>query len=109
LARSVLDSDTQAASIGVEHTLIDDTTHSGSVLDGYVDVSNLAAGDAVDITVYMMLLSGGLAIAYKDTFIGVQDKKIIYIPSVTEPAEYKLTLKQTTGTGRNFDWIVFKT
>jgi hypothetical protein len=114
MTRSVLLSGTQAAVIGTEHVLKDDTSNEGHVLDAAVDLSNLASGDIVELRVYAKLLSGGtLHRAYYARFSDSQDvtssykNLVIYIPAMTEMKEWELTLKQTAGTGRNFDWTIY--
>jgi hypothetical protein len=115
LTRTVLASGTQAATVGTEHTLRDETGSEGNVLDAIVDLGNMASGDTVEIRVYMKALSGGtIHRAYYQKFVGSQDDEgnlkspIIYVPATTATSEWKLTLKQTAGTGRNYDWTIYK-
>jgi hypothetical protein len=116
MARTILDQGTQTATVGTEHTIKDDTTYSGSVLDAYVDLANMQAGDVVELRIYVKLrtistLHAIYYATYADEQIDEGNYKlpVVYIPGITEPAEWKLTLKQTTGTGRAYDWIVYRT
>jgi acetyl-CoA carboxylase carboxyltransferase component len=95
-------------------TVTDQTSSQGYVLDGVIDLRNMASGDTVEIRVYVMAISGGtLSRAYYQRFVNVQDdvtnykSPLVYIPAMTATTEWKLTLKQTAGTARNFDWAVY--
>ena len=59
MARTVVSSGTQTATINTEHVLLDDTTHEGKVYDAMIDMANLTTGDVVEIRVYAKLLVGG--------------------------------------------------
>jgi|SRR5579871_4686553 len=99
---------TQAATISTEHTLLDLTT--SKVFVPFVDLGNLASGDTVEIRVYTKVKSGGtLNCIYFASFTDAQSSNgglvQVGIP-VPSDHEWKFTLKQTAGTGRNFDWKV---
>ena len=111
MARAIVNSGTQTATIGTEHTIRDETANEGEVFDAIIDLGNMVAGDTTEIRVLVKGLSGGtLRRAYYDKRVGAQDDEpnrkspIIYVPAMTVMKEWKLTLKQTAGTGRNFDW-----
>jgi len=113
LARQIVASGTQTATIGTEHVLRDETASEGKVLDALIDIGNLAAGDALEIRVLTKVLTGGtIRRAYYQNFVNAWDVEaqgkspVIYVPAMTATTEWKLTLKQTVGTGRNFDWKV---
>ena len=113
MGRSILASGTQTATIDTEHTLLDETASEGKVLDALIDLANMVSGDTLELRVYVKALTGGtLRRAYYQKFVGSQDSEailkspIIYVPAVTATTEWKLTLKQTAGTGRAFDWKV---
>jgi hypothetical protein len=114
MARSVLASGTVTATVGSEVTVTDQTGSQGHVLDGVLDLRNLASGDTVEIRLYVMALSGGtLSRAYYQKFTNAQDdvgnqkSPVLYIPAMTAAYEWKLTVKQTAGTARTFDWAVY--
>lgn len=96
---------TQTATVGTEHTL--DTPATGGTYELAVDCSNLAAGEAVEIRAYRKVLSGGTAkVAWKGTvdYFGAQINPVVLMPPIPMPYGGKFTLKQLSGTGRNFDW-----
>lgn len=114
MTRTVKSSGTQTATISTEHTLLDTTADEGFIFDAAIDLGNMVAGDTVEIRVYAKLLTGGtLRRVYYAIFTGTQDDEpnqkslIIYVPAMTVAKEWKMTLKQTAGTGRNFDWTVY--
>ncbi len=116
MARTVVTggSGTQTATIGTEHTLKDETANEGAVYDASIDLGNMVSGDTVEIRVYAKLLTGGtLRRVYYEKYVGAQDDEpnrkspIVYVLAMTVMKEWKLTLKQTAGTGRAFDWTIY--
>lgn len=100
-----VDNGTQVASVSTEHTLSTRTAARTYVL--LVDLSNLAAGDTVEIRAKLKVLSGSsVRQAYVETFTGEQvDDVFVSIPIPTAHS-CSFSLKQTAGTGRSFDWSV---
>lgn len=96
---------TQTATISTEHTLATPTTAKTRVLT--VDLSNLVAGDQVELRIKKKVLTGGTALlAAYATFTGPVNTVVADSVPVICPYGATLTLKQTAGTGRNFDWTV---
>lgn len=100
---------TQTAVIGTEHTLA--TVTSPNTLQLLVDVANMTSAsgtdDRLEIREYVKVLSGGTERLVKTyTITGAQSELVAYTPPRGETVSIKYTLKQTQGTGRNFDWRV---
>jgi hypothetical protein len=98
-------SGTQTATIGTTHTLATPTAGKTYVL--MVDLTNLVAGDVLDIFLQGKVLSTStFKNVYSPTFAGPQSDP--YFMSVPVPAVngVQFQLKQTAGTGRAFDWSV---
>jgi hypothetical protein len=115
MTRTVVDSGTQSCSIGTEHALLDETAAEGEVYDAKLDLGNAASGDTFEIRLYEKILSAGtLRRTYYAKYVDSQDDEasfkspVIYVPAVTVAKEWKLTIKQTAGTGRDVDWAVYK-
>lgn len=103
----------QVATVTTEHTLLDVAVAGTFTL--HVDLSVLLAGDAVELRVYQIVLTGGFRrVAYIATFIGVQPTDGLIAISVpisnelTDAGSLRFTLKQTFGTSRTFPWKVLK-
>jgi hypothetical protein len=114
MTRSVVASGTQTAVIGTEHVLRDETGNEGKAFDAHIDLGNMVAGDTLELRVYTKAITGGtLRRAYYAKYVDSQDSEpayrspIVYIPALTVAKEWKLTLKQTAGTGRTFDWTIY--
>lgn len=114
MTRTVKASGTQTATINTEHSLQDTTADEGAIFDAAIDLGNMVAGDVVEIRVKAKLLTGGTKRrVYYASFTDNQDDEgnlkslICYVPAMTVAKEWELTLKQTAGTGRNFDWVIY--
>lgn len=96
----------QTATIGVEHTLAT-ITDLGSYVSS-VDISNTAAGDEGVIRVYKKVrASSSSELIYPARFSHISKiSNIIESIPVRSNHEYILTLEQTAGTGRSYDWEV---
>lgn len=113
MAVTAFASGTQAASIGTEHFLAN--VNEAGVYTFHVDTVNIAAGDALELRVYQMILTGGTArVAYFVMYSGAQstdDLIKISVPisnELTDAQSLRFSLKQTYGTGRNYPWKVLK-
>lgn len=100
---------TQAATIGVEHTLASITTAGTYQL--LVDTSNMADGDTLELRIDVDIRSGATTRTmfysiYKDAQ-GVDDA-IKISPPVPAPFRFAATLLQVTGTGRNYIWSIYE-
>lgn len=94
---------TQAATISTEHTLSTQAVAGTYVL--MVDTTNMVNGDVLELRVKAKTLTGGSALqVVMGTYSNVQADPVKV--SIPVPSVYSLTatLKQTAGTGRNFDW-----
>lgn len=113
MAVTVDASGTQTAVIGTEHTL--DTIAGPGVYQFFVDTTNLAAGDVVELRVKKPVLNSGTVVTFMyGMFAGVQppeDKGKMSDPFLVDGAAGAcvVTLKQILGTGRAFPWSVLAT
>jgi len=86
---------------GSEQTVIE-TTGLGRIA-GFIDLTVLASGETVIITEYVLL--GGWKPYQEENYTG--PNKILYILSREGPG-FKVTLRQTSGTMRNFQYYFTK-
>lgn len=70
-----------------------------------IDLSNMADGDLVTVTVYLKDAQFGTYVKYvANEYDGVQDEALYYLAFL--PAYgIKVTIQQTTGTYKSFDWV----
>lgn len=102
----VLASGTQSATVTTEHTLSSAFT-TANRYKLMVDMSNMVAGDIVEIRVYQKVLSGSTeAVQILETFGHAQVEPVKEFGPFDSEHSIKFTLKQTDGTSRNFDWSV---
>lgn len=98
---------TSALVVGTETTLATDTTNATFVPQ--VDTSNMVLGDVLEIRVYAITLNGGaLTQVWKGTYQHSQINPVKVAPPVASDQSYRVTLKQTAGTGRTFAWKFLK-
>lgn len=93
---------------GTEQTLIE---YSGMValISGYVDLSNMAEGDEVVIISYVKIREDGDYILYRrEVFTGKQPEPALYILPRPAGLAYKVTLQQTAGMYKSFDYLFVK-
>jgi hypothetical protein len=104
---SSVGSGTQTATVTTEHTL--DTETSPGVYVLVVDTANMVNGDILELRLKTKDKSGGDSrLAYLATFAHVQICPHKYSIPVPVDTEIIATLKQTAGTGRNYDWNLLK-
>lgn len=94
---------TAALTIGTETTLASDTNNAS--LAGFVDCSNMVLGDILEIRIYAINLSGGsYQQVWKGTFQNAQISSLKALPPMPSDQGFRVTLKQTAGTGRAYGW-----
>lgn len=102
---SVESNGTQTATVSTEHTLATWTTAGTRVL--VVDLTDMVSGDTVEVRLKVKAASGGSELVYTlATLANAQAEPALV--SVPVPIGYggSCSLKQTSGTGRDFDWHV---
>lgn len=97
---------TSALTIGTETQLgVDDTNNATFCTD--IDTSNLALGDSLLIKVYKKVLTGGsLRLVWEQSISNVAVTPGEVTPPLSSLFAYRVTLTQTAGTGRTFDWSI---
>ncbi len=109
MAAAVKTSGSQTATISTEHTLA--TVTDAGVYQPAIDVAAMLGGttpDLVEIRLYGKARSGDTERLIKVwSLIGVQSEALWMGPPLLSPHHYKLTLKQTQGTGRAFPWAIY--
>jgi len=100
-------SGTQTATITTEHTLSNPT--GNKFYTALIDLTNMTTGDTTEIRVSLIAKTAGSYILYwMGSYTGAQTNPLVYIPPLPSDIGWKLTLKQTAGTGRNYDYRVYE-
>jgi hypothetical protein len=74
-------------------------------VSGSVDLQEMEAGDIVILRQYMKLKKGGAYKKYgEETYTGAQTLPVIYFPQKTSDVALKVTLHQTAGVLKSFDY-----
>lgn len=100
-------SGSQTAVISTEHTLATVSTAGTFVL--YVNTKNMVLGDELELVVNLKIKSTGTSEKFLSaTYLHAQGSPAVASIPVASINECVFTLKQTTGTGRVYDWEVVK-
>jgi len=92
---------------GTEQTVVEVSTLG--TLEGYIDLSNMQAGDSVTIREYVKLKSDGAYRLYESaTYTDAQSKPALHIVKLPTKYGIKVTLEQTAGTYRDYDYNFFR-
>ena len=80
-----------------------------STISGYIDLSNMEAGDTVIIRSYVKIKEGGnYVLYYPATFEGKQVEPALYVLPRVSGFAFKITLQQTAGSYKIFDYLFVK-
>lgn len=96
---------------GTEQTLASTASLAqGATLEFSVDCANMAAGDTVKLRVYANVNSANDRLVQVAEFSGVQEvaMKASYARPIEAGGRYKVTMQQTAGTYRSFQWKVLE-
>ena len=89
---------------GTEQVLVEQTDGVVSLLEGYVDMSNMTGGDIIVIRQYMKIKTGGDYVKYaEETYVGAQPTPLVYISAKPANIAVKVTAEQTAGVNRSLD------
>jgi hypothetical protein len=78
-------------------------------LEGYVDLSEMVAGDEVTLRQYVKIEEGGEYKLYNgDAYSGAQEKPLIHFRSIVGYYGVKVTLQQTAGAYKKFNYQFMK-
>ncbi len=104
---------TQSGTITTEFTLADSAAPGTYQLQ--VDTINMAAGDVLELRIYLMVLTSGTRrVCYLGRYSGAQpadDLIKVSVPAstyLTDSGAFRATLLQTAGTARNYPWAVLQ-
>jgi hypothetical protein len=106
-------SGTQTASIGTEHFL--SSPNAAGDFQLHLDLSNMAAGDVLEVRAYKMTIASGTSRAmWFHAFYGAQPAYALVVISewianaLTDTNAVRFSITQTFGTGRGYAWNVIQ-
>jgi hypothetical protein len=92
---------------GTEQTLIEFV--GVGIVSGHVDLQNMDEGDTVIIRQYIKVKDDGEYKKYaEETYTGVQTSPVVHITPKAVDVAMKVTLQQTTGNYKSFDYNFIK-
>jgi hypothetical protein len=78
-------------------------------LEGHIDLANMQSGDGVTIREYIRMKAGGDYRLYDSAdYSGAQTKPALHVVKLPSKYGVKVTLEQTAGTYRTFDYNFFR-
>lgn len=103
-------SGSQAATIGTEHFLGTDPDTTAGAFQFIVDCSVLARGDSLEIRIYEKVNDSGDTSQQIHMFPvnNEQADDLFVSPVLMLLIGWRFSIKQTTGTGRTFQWSIRK-
>jgi len=103
---TIADSGTQTTTGSVD-TLT--TQASAGVYQLVIDLNAMVAGDAIEIVLRTIVLSGGTERdTYRGVYWGVQANPIIYSWPVATDISFSVDIERTAGTDRAYPWSVLR-
>jgi len=92
---------------GTEQTVAESTALC--TIEGHIDLSNMQVGDSITIREYIKHKSGGTYRLYDSAeYSDVQTKPCLHVSKLPSKYGAKITLQQTSGTYRAFDYDFFR-
>lgn len=98
-------SGTQTAIISSTHTLIDSV--SNRWFCGFIDLTNMISGDTTQVQA-LIKINSALVVWFTKIYQGPVTNPLVFLPTLPSDLEYKVTLKQTAGTGRAYDFKFYE-
>ena len=94
---------------GSEQTICEQGGGVPTQTSGYVDLSNLVAGDIVEVRMYIRLKEGGPWVTYhEESYSGPLTPPIVHIAKRPESHGLKVTTTQTAGVPKSIDYEFFQ-
>lgn len=111
MALSVYSSGSQTCTVTTEHTL--DTVTAANVYQLVLDLNAMVGGttpDILEVREYGKARSSDTERLIKcTTLVGLQSELLFQTVPRISPHHYKVTIKQTQGTGRAIPWAIYQT
>ena len=97
------------AMTGAEQTLLEQPDGIVSRVSGYIDLTNLAAGDTLSIRMYLRVVAGGAwRLYHQDEYNGPVAPAVVHVVERPENHGLRLTLQQTAGVNKVIDYEFYQ-
>ena len=94
---------------GTEKILVEKTDAKQGLLEGYVDLTNMASGDTIVVRQYMKVKAADSYVKYaEETYTNAQTIPLLYVQTKGAKTSIKVTAQQTAGTNRSLDVQFFR-
>ena len=94
---------------GSEQTICEQGGGVPTQVSGYVDLSNLVAGDIVELKMFIKLKVGGNWVTYhQESYAGPLTPPIVFVSKRPENHGMKVTVTQTAGVPKSIDYEFFQ-
>jgi hypothetical protein len=94
---------------GSEQVILYRDGGSPALVHGYLDLANMQAGDQITLTQYARVRPGGPWRAYgQEGYADAQALPLIYITKKPKDYGLRVTIRQTGGAYRNYDFEFFE-
>jgi len=94
---------------GTEQIVFEFVCQEPFVIDGYVNLKEMEAGDVIVIREYVKLAVDKEYGLYDDeTYSGAQERPMVYVRPKPSIYGAKITLQQTAGVFKSFEWEFYK-
>jgi len=94
---------------GTEKILVEKTDDKIGLLDGFVDLTPMQAGDTITIREYMKAKAAGAYVKYAEAvYSDAQTIPLLRVVTVAAKTSIKVTAQQTAGTNRTLDVQFFR-
>ncbi len=91
---------------GSEQTVVESTTGVG-ILSGFISLKNLDTADTIIIRAYAWI-NGHYGLYGQDSYTGIQPEPALRFTGIRFKDKFKVTLEQSQGTYRDFDYEFVK-
>jgi len=95
------------AEIGAEYTLAEFPDMDGDyMVVGIIDVSEMAEGDVIELSLYAAVDGANRRLVYRDTYATPSPEEVVYVRPFISPRDgrVKITLRQVSGEPKSFPY-----
>jgi hypothetical protein len=106
-SRTTYQGNASPSGLGTETNIINLASQTDAyIVEGQIDLVNLASGDAVTLKVYIAVDGTNQRLSDSQSFSGAQSIPVVRVPAHTllSNGKFRVTITQTTGTLRSYPY-----